>query len=160
MARHFAAHFRYFVSIRYLVNLPYIVFWVPCKITDLRFFQRQAARSFFVGLRMRKISPEIDDSVSIWFNQLFLDGLPLSRVNALNSRSVVNIGNRPIYKMMGRYSALGPITHWWAALRPLAPLHTEGSFCSLWSYYTLKGRFAAYFHYLIHIRNLVHLPWS
>ena len=53
----------------------------------------------------------------------------------------------PAFGRITRFVAFGPITYGLAALRPL-PL------------YTMMGRFEVYFWYLLHFRNLVHLPYD
>ena len=57
-------------------------------------------------------------------------GWPLNRVNSPNSGCLPNTGYRPP-------------TQWWATLRPLAALQTNGPLCRLWPNYKLMGRFAA-----------------
>ena len=61
-----------------------------------------------------------------------------SRVNAMNSARVLNTGNRPLHS---DGSLCGPIKYLQAAKWPLVSLHND-------------------FRYLLHIRNLVHLPYT
>ena len=67
------------------------------------------------------------------------------RVNALNSESVLNSKNMPLYIMMSTFA-------------PFVPLHIDGPLCDLWPDYTTMSHFKAYFQYLAHFWKLVLLP--
>ena len=65
-------------------------------------------------------------------------------LNALNSGTVLNTGNRPLYTKMGHFAAI-------------RPLHTDRPLCRLC--YTMMDCFGAFFAFYVHFRNLMHLPY-
>ena len=67
------------------------------------------------------------------------------RLNSLNIGSVPNTGYRPLYTNMSHFAAF-------------APLQTDEPLRGFWSHYTVMGRLAAHFRYLVHYRNSVNLP--
>ena len=68
----------------------------------------------------------------------------VNRVNSPNSGSLPNTGFRPLYTMMGRSAAFGPIINCWAASRPLALLYNGGPLCGLFPMFSKHLEFGEF----------------
>ena len=87
------------------------------------------------------------DNFPLFFVNLIIEDLKLfliDRVNALNSASELNTGNRLLYTIMSQFAAFGRITHWWADWWPLATLYNDEPLCGPFPIFSTLPEFSEF----------------
>ena len=116
-----------FLSIRNLVNLPYIVDMtlLPCMtliVSNHKDIERMRNVSL-LSIYLPIITP--NDLV------LYLFFCLLCTANSIKTGCLPNTGYRRLYSKMSHFATFGSNTQWWAAFRPLALYKLIGHFVAL-----------------------------